>query len=85
MLKSIFDGKTGRKNEPEYVIASFSLLNCKPRFRFARVSSSLAEFAKESAEKRGLKADVSNTNLAVKFASPEISLAKRLKYQCSAC
>ena len=29
------------------------LLNCKPRFRFARVSSSLAEFAKESAENEG--------------------------------
>jgi hypothetical protein len=28
-------------------------LNCKPRFRFARVSSGLAEFAKESAENEG--------------------------------
>jgi hypothetical protein len=28
-------------------------LNCKPSFRFARVSSSLAEFAKESAENEG--------------------------------
>ena len=32
MLKSIFDGKTGRKNEPEYVIASFSL-HSYPRFK----------------------------------------------------
>ena len=32
MLISIFDGKTGRKNEPEYVIASFSL-HSYPRFK----------------------------------------------------